>query len=56
MASGELSLTSHSSQEFECFVETDRPSTDPQDFASAKQQYDQAIIELNSLRLQHSDT
>ena len=60
MASGELSLTSNSSQEFDCFPE-DRnarnAATDsPKDFESAKQQYDQAIIELNSLRLQHSDS
>lgn len=61
MASGELSLTSNSSQEFECFT-VDRPTLrdpvidSPKDFASGKQQYDQAIIELNSLRLQHSDS
>lgn len=59
MASGELSLTSNSSQEFDCF-QTERPrdavTDSPKDFESAKQQYDQSIIELNSLRLQHSDS
>lgn len=81
MASGELSLTSTSSQEFDCFPATsggsggsvggvsgggpgaDRssnssrmPTTDsPKDFESAKQLYDQAVIELTSLRVQHSE-
>lgn len=63
MASGELSLTSNSSQEgsheFNYFP-NDRPHQpaidNPKDYETAKQQYDQAIIELNSLRLQHSDT
>lgn len=64
MASGELSLTSNSSQEgsheFNYFP-NDRPGhqptiDNPKDYETAKQQYDQAIIELNSLRLQHNDT
>lgn len=81
MASGELSLTSTSSQEFDCFPATSGgsgasvggvsgngpggerlantsrlPNADsPKDFESAKQQYDQAVIELNSLRVQHSE-
>lgn len=63
MASGELSLTSNSSQEgsheFNYFP-NDRPHQpapdSPKDYETAKQQYDQAIIELNSLRLQHNDT
>lgn len=62
MASGDLSLTSNSSQEgsheFSCY-QNDRQrnaSTDnPKNYDTIKQEYDQAIIELNSLRLQQSD-
>lgn len=60
MASGELSLTSNSSQdsshEFN-FERPRKPSNDSiKDLESAKQQYDQAIIELNSLRVQQNDS
>lgn len=63
MASGELSLTSNSSQEgsheFNCYP-NDRPrktSTDStKNFESIKKQLDEAMIELNALRLQQSDT
>lgn len=62
MASGELSLTSNSSQEgsheFNCYA-NDRPrktSTDSiKNFETIKKQYDEALIELNALRLQQSD-
>lgn len=62
MASGELSLTSNSSQEgsheFNCYP-NERPrktSTESaKNYESIKQQYDQAIIELNSLHLQQSE-
>lgn len=62
MASGDLSLTSNSSQEgsheFSCY-QNDRQRKAPNDSSKnydvIKQQYDQAIIELNSLRLQQSD-
>ncbi|XP_037038795.1 disks large homolog 5 isoform X2 [Bradysia coprophila] len=60
MASGDLSLTSNSSQdsshEFN-FERPRKPSNDSiKDLESAKQQYDQAIIELNSLRVQQNDS
>lgn len=66
MASGELSLTSNSSQddsrEFSCYTNDHQLSRtacssndNPKDFDSMKQQYDAAMIELNSLRVQNSD-
>lgn len=60
MASGELSLTSNSSQDSSHEFNFERPrksSNDSiKDLESAKQQYDQAIIELNSLRVQQNDS
>ncbi len=61
MASGELSLTSNSSQDSSShefnFERPRKPSNDSiKDLESAKQQYDQAIIELNSLRVQQNDS
>lgn len=62
MASGDLSLTSNSSQEgsheFRCYQNDRQHKTSndsPKSYETIKQQYDQAIIELNSLRLQQSD-
>lgn len=62
MASGELSLTSNSSQEgsheFNCYPNEHqrKPSTDgTKTYDAIKQQYDQACIELNSLRLQQTE-
>lgn len=62
MASGELSLTSNSSQEgsheFNCYP-NDRPRKTSADsiknFDTIKKQYDEALMELNSLRLRESD-
>lgn len=63
MASGELSLTSNSSQEgsheFNCYPNEHqrKPSTDgTKTYDTIKQQYDQACIELNSLRLQQTES
>lgn len=61
MASGELSLTSNSSQEgsheFNCYP-NDRPRKTSADstknFDTIKKQYDEALLELNSLRLRES--
>lgn len=62
MASGELSLTSNSSQEgsheFNCYP-NDRPRKTSVDsaknFETIKKQYDEALMELNSLRLRESN-
>lgn len=62
MASGELSLTSNSSQEgsheFNCYP-NERPRKTSADstknFDTIKKQYDEALMELNSLRLRESD-
>ncbi|KAJ6633526.1 Disks large like 5 [Pseudolycoriella hygida] len=58
MASGEFSLRSNSSQDScnELNFDSSRPSADLKDLESAKQQYDQAIIELKSLRIQQDDS
>lgn len=63
MASGELSLTSNSSQEdsnheFGCYPNerSRKPSTESaKNFETIKQQYDQAMMELNTLRKQQAD-
>lgn len=63
MASGELSLTSNSSQEgsheFNCYPNDPRPRKTSADsiknFDTIKKQYDEALMELNSLRLRESD-
>lgn len=63
MASGELSMTSNSSQEgsnhdFGCYPNerSRKPSTESaKNFETIKQQYDQAIMELNVLRKQQTD-
>lgn len=63
MASGELSLTSNSSQEgsheFNCYPNDPRPRKTSVDsiknFDTIKKQYDEALMELNSLRLRESD-
>lgn len=63
MASGELSLTSNSSQEgsheFNCYPSSDRPRKTSADstknFDTIKKQYDEALMELKSLRLRESN-
>lgn len=62
MASGELSMTSNSSQEgsheFNCYT-NDRPRKTSKDstknFETIKKEYDEALTELNTLRLQQSE-